>query len=384
MDRPAMHARWSAWLLATLLCVAVCPATATAATREQRLDRAFGRSLERISSPGAQVAVLDDGELVYSDAAGVAIARPRERVSASSLFSFASFSKAIVAAYALDLVEQGRIGLDEPIAAYIGNAVAGSHRVTVRMLLTHTAGYPDIYSSSEMVRLFGERYDPNRHWTYRRVLGAVRPPRHPGRSYRYSNAAYIILSYVLRDVSDQPLHVAFEELLAPAGRVEPIDERSVTMRIAPAAADLFTHGYEVGSRRPDTFAGADLVPTDLYGMPWGDGLFAGTALGAAQFLDGLLAARGLLLGPRTVARMAQPTEQSRDSREPYGMGLYPIGAAGHRWIGHDGAYGGYTSQGFTDRRRGVTIAVLANGERIRGGGSPATAIWRALARAYDG
>lgn len=188
----------------------------------------------------------------------------------------------------------------------------------------------------------------------------------------------------MRKLSEDPLHVGFAEFLAPAGRVEPIDERSVTMRITPAAARLFTHGYQFGLRPPGTFAGADLVPTDLYGVPWGDGLFAGTALGAAQFLDGLLAA-GLLLDPGTVADMVKPTEESREAREPYGMGLFPIEAAGRRWIGHDGSYGGYTSEGFTDRRRGVTITVLANGERLRGDdGAPAAKIWRALANAYDG
>lgn len=327
--------------------------------------------------------IVDDGQLVFSSAAGAAILRPRRRVSPTTLFSYASFSKAIVAAFALDLVERGRLALDHPIAAYVGNAVPGSRRVTARMLLTHTAGYPDVYSSPEMLRWFGSRYDPNRRWSYRRVLGAVRSPRRPGTRYRYSNAAFIILSYIERELSDRPLAAAIERFLAPAGRIVPIDERSLTMRITPAAAARFSHGYEFGRRAVDVFDGADLIPTDLYGVPWGDGLFAGTALGAAQFLDGLLDSDGLLLEPATVAAMIAPSAQSRRAREPYGMGLYPVRAAGHSWIGHDGGYGGYTSAGFTDRERGITITVLANGER-RGAGSPAAQIWAALARAYKG
>lgn len=382
MHRPTTTARWLPSILAALLCAAALPACAAGDAREQPLDRAFERTLARTTSPGAQAAVIDDGELVYSGAAGSAVTRPRQRVGATSLFAYASFSKAIVAAYALDLVERSRIELDAPIDAYVGDAVPGSGRVTVRMLLTHTAGYPDIYSSPAMLKLFGRRYDPNRHWSYRRVLDAVRPPRRPGSRYRYSNAAFIILSYIERELSEQPLPVAFERFIAPAGRIEPIEDRSLTMRITPAAAARFTHGYEYGGNGPaDTFAGAELVPTDLYGMPWGDGLFAGTALGAAQFLDALLAADGLLLAPATVTEMLTPTEQSRAAGEPYGMGLYPIRAAGRTWVGHDGAYGGYTSAGFTDRERGVTIVVLANGERPRNG-SPAAQIWRALAAAY--
>lgn len=369
-------------LLAVILCVATLPACASADAGRERLDRVLERSLARTASPAAQAAIIDDGVLVYSGAAGDATLRPRRAATTSSLFSYASFSKAIVAAYALDLVERGHLDLDRPIAAYIGTAVRGSHRVTARMLLTHTAGYPDIYAVRRIARWFGSRYDPNRRWSYRQLLGAIRSPHHPGARYRYSNAAYIVLSYLERELSAEPLAAAFEHFLAPTGRIEPVDERSLTMRITPAAAARFTHGYERGRRRTiDTFAGARLVPTDLYGMPWGDGLFAGTALGAAQFLDGLLAADGLLLEPATVATMIAPTEQSRRAREPYGMGLYPLRAAGRNWIGHDGAYGGYTSAGFTDRERGVTITVLANGERP-GDGSPAARIWSALARAY--
>lgn len=377
----------SAWgiraALAMVLFVIAIPSGAPSRADADPLDRAFEHALERTSSPGAQAAIVDDGELVYSGAGGDAIIRPRRRVSATTLFSYASFSKAIVAAFALELVERGRLALDRPIATYVGNAVAGSHRVTARMLLTHTAGYPDIYSSPEMLRWFGGRYDPNRQWSYRRVLGAVRPPQHPGARYRYSNAAFIILSYIERKLSDRPLAAAIERFVAPAGRIEPIDERSLTMRITPDAAFRFAHGYEFGHHAVDAFAGADLVPTDLYGIPWGDGLFAGTALGAAQLLDGLLTADGLLLQPATVAAMIAPSDQSRRAREPYGMGLYPLKADGHTWFGHDGAYGGYTSAGFTDRERGITITVLANGER-RGAGSPAAQIWAALARAYDG
>ena len=376
-------------ILALLLCALVAfPGTAArAAATDERLDGALESALARTSSPGAQAAILRNGTLVWSGAAGKAITRPRKPVTTNSLFAYASFSKMMLASYALDLVEDGQLALDLPISTYVGDAVPGSGRVTLRMLLTHTAGYPEVYASPELTELFGERYDPNRLWSYGLVLDAIDTPRNPTARYRYSNAAYIVLSYILSEATTAPLHRAYADFLAPAGLSGPIDESEVTMRLTPAAARTFTHGYQFAIKDglpPDVFAGARSIPTDLYGVPWGDG-FAGTALGAAQFLDGLLV-RENLLEKATLTQMLQPTEQSVRAGEPYGLGTYTIRAAGSQWQGHDGAYAGYTSMGFTDRADGVTIVVLANGysaDAIRAGaGPPATEIWDRIARAY--
>ena len=371
-------------LLLAVVGLAGSPTTASSSQLDDRLERALERSLARTASPGVQAAIVDDGLLVFDGAAGAAITRPRERVTETSLFSFASFSKMMLAAYALDLVERGKLSLDRPIRAYVGKSVPGSGRVTLRMLLAHTAGYPEVYSSPELSKRFGSRYDPNRRWGYPILLKAIDTPRRPGRRYRYSNAAYIALSFLLRRVIGPPLNRAYARFIAPAGLSGPIDGHEVTIRRTRAAAARFTHGYELGAngRTADAFAGATLIPTDLYGLPWGDGLFAGTARGAAQFLDGLLVRR-TLLEDATLAEMTRATRRSRSAGEPYGLGTFPVRAAGRRWLGHDGSYAGYTSMGFTDRKAGVTIVVLANGESANPAARPpASAIWRRLAHAY--
>jgi D-alanyl-D-alanine carboxypeptidase len=62
------------------------------------------------------------------------------------------------------------------------------------------------------------------------------------------------------------------------------------------------------------------------------------------------------------------------------MGTASYSAAGRVWHGHDGTYGGFTSMGATDLRRGVSIAVVTNRQLV--GKQPAIAIWRAVAEAY--
>lgn len=343
----------------------------------KQLQRALERSRAKTVTPGAQAAVLRDGELVWFGNDGRAVRRPFRRVSKNTLFTFASFGKMILASFTLRHVEAGVLELDEPIRTYVSKSVPGSGRVTLRMLLSHTAGYPDIYSHPKIAPLFGKKYDPNRKWTFRNLFKGLRRPQHPGREWEYSNTGYLVVGYVLSKVVDRSLPLACLDFLAPAGLAEP----AITMHRSKEAAKQIAHGYEFYGDPPhDTFKGAKSIPTDLFGMPWGDGAFSGTALGAAKFLDGLLV-NDQLLDPQTVEQMILPTPQSIEEGADYGLGTERFVASDRTWQGHSGAYGGFSSMGYTDLESGVTIVVVANGYGL-GGGLPADSIWRDIARVY--
>jgi CubicO group peptidase (beta-lactamase class C family) len=359
--------------------VTVSPARA--ATVSEQLDAALQSSWEQTDSPGVQAAVLRDGQLVWQGALGEAVVGSRP-VTNQTLFEFGSFSKMMSAAFTLHRVETGRLKLDVPIRTYIGRSVPGAGRVTLRMLLSHTAGYPDVYERPPVSELLGPKYDPNRRWTFKTVFKSLGPPSHPGRQFAYSNSGYIVLAYLLVKTTNRPLAEAFQDFLEPAGLVEPISESSLTMRRTAQAAGIFAHAYFGGQ---DQFTGAKTIPTDFYGLPWGDGLYAGTALGGSEFLDALLVGNRLL-PPRSVDQMVATTRQSHATggsdvgEGRYGFGTYRLNEAGRTWQGHDGSYIGFSTMGFTDRKDGVTIFVNANGHSF--GPQPANPIWHALAKAY--
>ena len=79
--------------------------------------------------------------------------------------------------------------------------------------------------------------------------------------------------------------------------------------------------------------------------------------------------------------MILPTSQSIEEGADYGLGTERFVASGRTWQGHSGAYGGFSSMGYTDLESGVTIVVVANGYGL-GGGLPADSIWRDIARVY--
>jgi CubicO group peptidase (beta-lactamase class C family) len=298
---------------------------------------------------GVQAVLVRNGRVLWSAERGVAILDPPASVDRHTLFAFGSFGKLMLSAFALDRVESGALDLDAPISKYVGDSVPGSRVVTVRTLLTHTAGYAEVYDSAEVGPFFGDQYDPNREWSFATLLPGIHDPVDPGARWEYSNTGYIVLAHVLDAITPGPLERAYIRFVWRAG----LTERELTMQRSPFALSRFAHGYVgTGSSLSDSFAGAAGIPTDLYGLPFGDGAFAGTALGAARFLDALFV-RGRLLPFDSVRQMIEPTPQSlaagpQREMQNYGMGTASYNAAGRVWHGHDGTHVGFTTMGATD------------------------------------
>lgn len=361
--------------LAVLTLAAPAPA-ATGRDVGHRLDAALDQARAQVGDPGVQAVAMRNGRVVWSATRGTAILDPEQPVRRRTMFCFGSFGKLMLTAYALNRVEAGALELDRPIEAYVGDDVAGSDVITPRMLLTHTAGYPDLYSAPETAPLFGELYDPNREWSFELLATGIHDPVDPAARWEYSNTGFIVLAHVLQAITPGPLEDAYMRFAARAG----LSEERITMRRSRQALRRFAHGYILRDNvLRDSFEGAAGIPTDMYGMPFGDGAFAGTARGAAQLLDGLFA-RGRLLRPATVREMTEPTPQALAAGVTYGMGTEREVVAERTWQGHGGTYGGFTTMAATDRERGVSIAVVTNRELPDQ--HPGTVVWRALAEAY--
>ncbi|MER5624325.1 serine hydrolase domain-containing protein [Streptosporangium sp. NPDC002544] len=348
------------------------------------LDAAFAKAVGRIGGPGTQAIAMRDGQVFWSANAGKAIDDPATPDTDSTMFAYASFGKLVLGAYTLHLVENGLLALDKPISIYLGNDAPGSNVVTLRMLLAHTAGYNDLYEAPETAPLFegGDQYDPNRRYTWEMLAPGIHEPVSPGTSYEYSNTGFCILARLLSRASggDAALENGIKQFLQNAG--EAGDQ--LTAQRSQSVYLRFAHGYYThagpseGSLDYFTAYGATGIPTDLYGMPFGDGMFAGTAFGAARFLDALFVG-GKLLKPATIMSMTTPTTQALAADDTYGMATYRTEVSQRVWQGHAGAFGGFTSMGGTDRTRGVTLMVVTNRE---GNASIAEVIWKELAKAY--
>ncbi len=371
----------------TAVLALTAPAGASAATvptaelREALVDV---RDEEGITAVSA--AVVRSGKVAWSGAVGRAVdpdgvhprtGRPttRRTVAAkpSTRFSLASASKTYTAAIVLKLVDEGKVGLDEPLARWTPT-IPGADRVTVRMLLDHTAGYPDVETEEPLVSeltIGSSAFDPNRPWNRAEILARQQAPAFtPGTRYEYSNSNYLLLGEVLERASGGTADTELQRAIAA-----PLGLQETTYATRPGLARKMARSYEwYDDRANDHWAGATGVPTDIIGPVWTDGGVVTTAREAARFGDGLN--RGRLISAATLAQMLRPTTQSGTDR--YGLGTYAFTAAGRTWQGHDGNYGGYQSMLFTDRRAQLTLAVLTTTD-----GESAEAAFSALADVLD-
>jgi len=147
---------------------------------EDFMDEFFARQLEEEKIPGATVSVVEDGKVLFTRGYGQADVQNNEPVVADeTLFRIASTSKLFTATAVMQLVEEGKLDLDRDVNYYLDDVdipdTYPDRPVTLRHLLTHTAGFEEEFTGSlardagEVVPLLGEYLSEN-------VPARVRPP----------------------------------------------------------------------------------------------------------------------------------------------------------------------------------------------------------------
>lgn len=179
------------------------------------LQRFIPEYLRQERIPGASVALVRDGEVVWTEGFGLANTLTRKRVTADTVFEVASNSKVVTAYIALRLVDQGLLSLDEPLNSYLSESwlPPSPYRdaITLRHVLSHTSGLGHNTKSRE------SRFAP-------------------GEGHAYSAIGFTYLQAVLEEVTGRPLEDLAQELVfAPLG----MPDSSFTSRpgIAPRTAN---------------------------------------------------------------------------------------------------------------------------------------------------
>ena len=289
-------------------------------------------------SDAVSVAVSIDGEIVHESAMGARVPDTFEAVETSDKFRIASISKPITAITALQLVEEGVVGLDDPIGSIVAEAVgvsapsAGVAGLTVRQLLTHTSGFAQ----------FESLFFRNQVGSCAEAAAVGLGRSLQGGGYRYSNMNYCVLGVLIEHLTGQSYEQAvYERLLTPLG--------ISGMRLAPTydpGPGEVVHRSVPGRNYMEVLgaAGAWVAsPSDLVTIF--DSLDADTPGWKPLEAD-------------TVARMKTAINDPLAPDRGYGMGviLYGGGAAGHTGTVES------THAMVLDRADNVTWAVTVSGE----------------------
>jgi CubicO group peptidase (beta-lactamase class C family) len=187
---------------------------------KQKIDDYIQDVMKKFDIPGIAIAVTKDSESIYINTFGVKNVVTKEKLQPEHIFHMASVSKPFVATAIVQLIEQGKINLDEPLTAYLPYFRLDDERykdITIRQMLNHTSGMPDV-NDYEWDK---PQYDEGAAERYVRSLKKEKLIAAPGERYQYSNMAYNVLGDVIAKVSGKPFEDYMKDsILNPLGMKE--------------------------------------------------------------------------------------------------------------------------------------------------------------------
>ena len=165
-----------------------------------RLDTYLAEQVRSRGIPGVTVAIVRGGKVIYEGAQGVRSVTTRDTLTPRHVFHFASVSKPFAATAIMQLVERGKLKLDDKVTSvlpYFRLADEQSREITLRQILSHTSGMPDV-RDYEWNR---PQFDEGAAERYVRSMATEKLLWPPGAGWRYSNMAFDALADVVAKAS---------------------------------------------------------------------------------------------------------------------------------------------------------------------------------------
>jgi CubicO group peptidase (beta-lactamase class C family) len=201
---------------------------------KEQLDPVIKQVMQQTNMPGFAIAVVENQRVVYSAGFGVRNLNSKEPISPSSLFHMASVTKPFVATSVMQLWEQGKIDLDAPVVKYLPYfrlADERYKRITVRQMLSHISGMPDVQD----YEWDKPQYDDGALERFVRGLVDRKLIADPGAKMQYSNMAFEVLGDVIAKVSG----MSFEDYVE-RNILKPLGMKSSTLLVKQADPLLLT------------------------------------------------------------------------------------------------------------------------------------------------
>jgi D-alanyl-D-alanine carboxypeptidase len=331
----------------------------------QRLDTAVNQAMTAVNVPGAIIGVWGpDGS--YVRAFGVADKATGAPMKTDFYHRIGSQTKTFTATGVLQLADEGKVGLDDPIAKYIEGVPEGD-KITLRQLLRMQSGLFN-YSESPAFQqaLFA---NPRTPFSPQELLGfAFAEPNvfPPGEGFLYCNTNYILLGLVVEKVGGQPLHdYVRDHILTPLGMSD------TSFPTTNAFPEPHAQGYTV-----QTADGKETTSTD-WDPSWGWAAGAMISTLDDMHIWAPALATGKLLSPEMQAQRLQTVgAPGLPPQDGYGLGIFNLGG----WIGHNGSLPGYQTVSVYLPQTQTTMVILINTDIEHQGGEPSTALATAITK----
>ena len=349
---PAM--KFISLLFTGLVAINAHAATIKSPAEYQSVRSFINKGISQQKAPSVAVAVLKNGEVIWTEGFGLANREVKRKATADSIYLLASVSKPMAATGLMRLVDDGKIDLDAPANQYLPGpklrAYHGSSKdITVRKLANHTSGLPVHWSF-----FYNGVQPPARYETIRQYGFADKPP---GERWEYCNLAFGILDYITEVVGQQPWRTFMERRV-----YDPLGMSHSSSRVRPGLEKHATAQYAFD-------AGGNFLRVAPYDFDH-DGASANwsSANDLARFLqmhlnDGVLNGKRVLskrsvVEMRTLSSLRDPAQPDSGNGVAWFVGPY----MGVPAFAHSGGMPGVSTRvrGFPDHNSGYVVLINAS------------------------
>jgi CubicO group peptidase (beta-lactamase class C family) len=297
------------------------------------------------TDPGAEVLIARKGQIIYQKAFGSANLELGVQMQPGMVFEIGSITKQFTAVAILQLLEQGKLSLQDSLQQYIRDFPSKGYRITIENLLTHTSGIRD-YMQIDYAEPYMERWD----FKPKQLIDSFKTfplDFEPGTRFRYSNSGYFLLGYIIEKVSGKNFQTYIQEnLLRPLGLNNTyFDTDNI---IIPRRVNGYAR-QDAGFRKADYWSMT---------IAWAAGGLISNAEDLFKWQKGLLSYK--ILKRETLEKAFVSSKLKNGTATEYGYGWFIKNTGGSQSIEHGGAISGFLSNEVYYPAEDIFISTLYN------------------------
>jgi len=331
-------------------------AAVSSLTLADKLQQVLDTELARQNGIGVSAAVIIPGRTPWHGVSGVS--HGTTSITTDMLFGIGSITKSFMAALILQLAEEGKLSLEDPLSKYLASYPNIDSTITIRQLLTHTSG---IYHFTDHDSIWDTIFaNQLRLWTPEEILASfvLQPYFSPGTGWHYSNTNYILLGMIVEVITGSKVSTELRHRF-----LDPLGLTRTFFDIEEQITGVLAHRWydSSGDGTPDDIS--FIIRTSEYSAYWATGAMVSTADDVARWSQALF--RGNVLNQSSLDQML--TFHSPTPGEPmmvgYGLGtvkFLPVLIAGEEAFGHGGWVFGHSTVIVYFPEYGVSISILLN------------------------
>lgn len=328
------------------------------------LEPEIQRTLLAGNIPSVSIALVSNDQVIWSNAYGHSNLWARTPATTNTVYLIGSTFKTMSTVALLQLMEQGKFKLDDPVNKYLSDfKIQGEdpqHPITFRHLLTHTSSLPADFGAFPV---WGDTVPPSLEDYLRKSMKVTKPPLS---KVEYSNAAFTLVGYLVQKLSGVPYKQYIQEHI-----FTPLEMSSTAFEPRPDMDERLSIPYVVDQKN-----GSQAATVRVKASVWPAGIVYGTVMNQANWLICNLNG-GVFKGKRLITEdtLNQMFTRQYDQFKGGIEGIWGNETAGFgltwwtqlrdkdRYFAHSGSVAGYTAFLLGNRDRKLGFAILTNGNR---------------------